>query len=141
MTKDTRKIEWQKKYNQTKKGKEVRAKGDKKYAQTVKGKITQAKSSKKYQQSKKGKETTAKTKQKYKHSVKGKTTIQNQNFINNKIKSGKLVKTNVCVDCGKGNTQFHHEKYHNPPKLIDIVEVCKNCHVKRDDKADRRKKK
>lgn len=128
------------KYWKTDKGKKANEKAVKKYRQSEKYKKT----SKEYRQSDRGKELSKKCRQtdkgkathnkavnKYRLTDKGIIEVSNYSFIKCRIRSGELIKTNICVDCGKGNTEIHHEKYHDPPQLIDIAEVCKDCHIKR----------
>jgi hypothetical protein len=51
------------------------------------------------------------------------------NAVNNAIKRGDLprVSTCDCVDCGIQATEYHHEDYNKPLK---VVALCKKCHVK-----------
>ncbi len=65
----------------------------------------------------------------------GKLKRRNRAFIGTCIRNGKLVMRKQCSDCKKlCKTEIHHILYHDPPQLIDIVEVCSVCHTKRDNK-------
>lgn len=100
-----------------------------KYMKSKKGIIAKAVARKNYMSSELGKKAI----KKYHKSIQ----YRNHCFINNAIALGKLIKNNICVDCGKKtNTEIHHEKYHDPPQLIDIAEVCKDCHSKRTKKGE-----
>ena len=46
----------------------------------------------------------------------------------NNIRTGKLVKSNICSNCEKvGRTDAHHLDYNKPD---EIIELCHSCHIK-----------
>ncbi len=95
------------------------------YANSVKGKQKQ----KKYSKTDKGRQIDRDKQAGYRKSGNYDLQIINRGFVYNAKRNGQLIIKNVCTDCGKqGYTEIHHEKYHNPPLLIDIRELCKKCH-------------
>lgn len=45
------------------------------------------------------------------------------------IKSGKLLRTNICTQCGlKINTHFHHYDGYGPESRLKVIEICQPCH-------------
>jgi len=91
------------------------------YFKSEKGKLALTK----YQQSKKGKLTI----QRYRKSKLGKLKHKNRVYICKAVKNGKLIKKGICSKCSKKQTtEFHHIKYHDPPQLKDILELCRVCH-------------
>ncbi len=127
-----------KKWNQTKVSKNYRKEYEKtpkrrKYQKNYQKSENGVRIRKRYIKSDKGITMTRKADVRRRKDIDHQIRIMNRQFIYYSKKIGTLVIKNICTDCGKhGYTQVHHEKYHNPPKLIDIRELCMKCHVKAD---------
>ena len=139
-------LKYQKKYRQTEKGKQAHRKANKKYQKTEKGKVVHYETNKKYQKTEKGKVVHRKADIKYRKSDKGKATLRakkerhhvrnpNQrkarNAVNLAIRTGKI----PCIDslqclCGNQAKQYHHHKGYAPEFWLDVVPVCRKCHIK-----------
>jgi len=104
-----------------------------KYHKTLKGKAVQIKANSKYRKSDKGRLNDSLAHYRYRKTPLGKLKSKNRSFLNNAIRDGNLIRRLVCNECKRiGNTEFHHKKYHDPPQLKDIEELCHQCHVKTD---------
>jgi hypothetical protein len=45
------------------------------------------------------------------------------------VKAGVLIRKNICEECGtEKKTEAHHEDYYKP---MEVVWLCKSCHVKK----------
>jgi len=98
-----------------------------KHNKTVKAKASQ----KKWRNTMKGREIILKHKLNDIATPIGRIHHNNRTFIHYCVKVGKLKIKHICIDCNKkGVTEIHHDMYHNPPQLIDIRELCLECHTK-----------
>ncbi len=104
---------------------------DKDYLKTDNGVIHNRIGSKKYANTITGKINATRRKEIYLNTALGALKEMNRIFIYNSKRNGTLKIKNICIECGsKGYTEIHHDKYHDPPKLIDIRELCSLCHDK-----------
>ena len=51
--------------------------------------------------------------------------------VNHAVVIGKLppAKTQKCVHCGEKAREYHHHKGYDIFHIMDVVPVCKKCHV------------
>lgn len=120
-----------KKYNKSERYKAIRKQYEqseegkvaiKRYRQSEKGKIKD----KHYYQSEKGK---ASSKLYYSHHPEEHKARQ---AINNAITSGKLPRpdTLLCHYCPKPAQEYHHWHGYEMAHWLDVIQVCRNCHIK-----------
>lgn len=114
------------------------------YRNTITGKIAIRKGVGKYRNSEKGKTT----RKRYRQSEKGKSVQQagikhfkalypNQcratSAVNHAIRDCKLPRSDtlLCHYCPKPAQQYHHWHGYEPEHWLDVVPVCKGCHIKK----------
>lgn len=129
----------QKRYRKTKKGKFTL----KRYNQSEKGKATH----KRFVETAKGKTTCKRAEKNYRQTAKGKVVRQailKRFFARNpnQLKAGRAVKsairantlprpdTLLCHYCPKPAQEYHHWHGYEPEHWLDVIPVCKPCHVK-----------
>lgn len=61
-----------------------------------------------------------------------------RNKVNNAIASGKLPKASAlpCYYCGGKASEYHHYKGYDLPNWLEVLPVCKGCHVKAEKLTD-----
>lgn len=59
-------------------------------------------------------------------------SVKAQNAVNNAIAVGKIphIKTRRCYFCYEPAEQYHHYKGYAPKFWLDIIPVCRECHMK-----------
>lgn len=116
----------QKRYGQSNKGKIVNRKAVRKYRKTDKFKATY----KHYRQSEKGKATKKHCDKHFRdcHPNQRKAV----SAVNHAIRDGKLPRPDslLCHYCPKPAQEYHHWHGYEPKHWLDVVPVCKYCHVK-----------
>lgn len=52
--------------------------------------------------------------------------------VNKAVKNGKLPRTNTlpCHYCGEQAKHYHHHKGYEPKYKLDVIPICKGCHIK-----------
>lgn len=58
---------------------------------------------------------------------------QASSAVSYEIKKGNMVKANTlqCKDCGKNATHYHHHNGYEKPHWLDVIPLCRSCHIKR----------
>lgn len=117
-------IERVSKYQKTPEGREAHHKSNNKWGKTEKGKL----SKKKYKHTKKGRESGRKHYYSMMRRIPEK--LRARALINTHIRRGKLIRPNICENCGGHTfTDAHHEDYNKP---LEVNWLCYNCHVKQE---------
>lgn len=99
-------LEYQRKYRQTERGKAIHKAGNQRYNRSEKGKFTLNRYYTRYPEKKKAKDAVGKA-----------------------IKSGKLLEpTSLQCSCGKQAAQYHHHKGYAPEHRLDVIPLCIKCH-------------
>ena len=61
--------------------------------------------------------------------------IQSQaaSAVSYEVKRGYMIpaKTLPCRDCGKSAQEYHHHLGYKKPHWLDVIPLCKSCHVQR----------
>lgn len=130
--------ECRRKYRQSEKGQAV----SKRYARSEKRKLI----GKRYRQTERGKQTRRKACAKYKKSKKGKaqcriyaeqyrlrhpTRDAAREAVKAAIRNKQLPRPDsLQCSCGESAKQYHHHKGYATKHFLDVIAVCKNCHIK-----------
>ena len=122
--------EYQKKYQQSAKGKVAYKKATKKYQQSEKGKMVHQRSYKKFMATERGKICRRNCAKRYyehnkdKHKAKGRIRYA---IIKGVILPARYYK---CSECKKQAQYYHHHLGYAPEHWFDVVPVCFKCHFK-----------
>ena len=94
------------------------------YLQTEKGKAAR----KRYNQSKKGKANQRRSYIQYKK--RHPEIIAAKVAVERAIATGKIIHFNFLqCSCGKQAKLYHHHKGYAPEHWLDVIPVCRNCHL------------
>ncbi|MEE9117819.1 MAG: hypothetical protein V3U02_04390 [Calditrichia bacterium] len=95
--------------------KECQNKAVSRYLKTDKGKISRSKANKAYR-------------------VNNPLKMKSHDMVDRALKTGKLIKPNICDECTKKRKlEGHHKDYSKP---LDVQWLCKKCHNKKTNKYD-----
>jgi hypothetical protein len=58
--------------------------------------------------------------------------LRAREFVHNEVRAGRIppIKTQLCTDCGKQASQYHHNSYERE-HWADVIPLCYRCHGKR----------
>lgn len=127
-------IDDHKQYYKANKEKEIER--SKKYQKTEKGKINHQEARFRYNKSDKGKKKNRKASSHYRFNNPEKFNARD--FVNKAIGKGDIPRPSLLKchyytqnsDCEKQAKQYHHYLGYEPEHWLDIVPVCRNCHIK-----------
>lgn len=115
-------------YEQTKDRKEAK----RRYHTSERGRARRRKNCAIYNRTEKGKATARRHGKRWRN--KNQDKIAAHKLLNSTIKTGEIVRPKCCEECGnKCRPHGHHEDYSKP---LDVLWLCRACHMKKHDATD-----